>query len=268
MLIRHSQAYLTNGKSTMSKTIFIPAAGLGTRFSKLGLRTPKPLIKVNEETLLEKSISSFSVCTEDIIIIATQEIHKVKKIMKSKIENLFPNNLVEWVELNNTPPGQLATSFMALDQINEMNIIPERSKLYIHNCDTGFAWSPTLEDFSTFGLMAVFEADGNHWSFGKPSPNDPSLAIEIAEKKRISSLASIGLYGFQSLQHFLESSRNFLIHGTKVNNEYYIAPMLQSAITEGKSLCIPRVESVKLFGTPEELCKTFNISVNDLISSN
>ena len=88
MLIRHSQAYLTNGKSTMSKTIFIPAAGLGTRFSKLGLRTPKPLIKVNEETLLEKSISSFSVCTEDIII-ATQEIHKVKKIMKSKIENCF-----------------------------------------------------------------------------------------------------------------------------------------------------------------------------------
>ena len=78
--------------------------------------------------------------------------------------------------------------------------------------------------------MAVFKAEGDHWSFGKPNPQKPSEAIEIAEKKRISSLASIGLYGFRNMQQFQTIAEWQLKHGEPVRGEHYIAPMLQTMI--------------------------------------
>ena len=39
--------------------IIIPMAGLGSRFSKNGIKTPKPLIRVDGKTLIEHSVESF-----------------------------------------------------------------------------------------------------------------------------------------------------------------------------------------------------------------
>lgn len=252
----------------MYKTILIPSAGSGQRFAKMGIEVPKPLIKVDGVTLLERSLSSFKVNQNDTLIITTQLIHEVKKILKPRIDYLFPNNHVVWLEVDELLPGQLSTCNYTLRLLTSSNIISKCDKLYIHNCDTQFTWNSNLDDFHSFGLMAVFQAEGDHWSFGKPSPNNKSLAIEIAEKKRISNLASIGLYGFKSVDEFLEASNNHLIHGSKLNNEFYIAPMLQSAINQGKSIYMPEVGGVQLFGTPKELCKTFEISVDELIAQN
>jgi NDP-sugar pyrophosphorylase family protein len=48
--------------------IVIPMAGLGTRFQKIGIDKPKPLIVVNGKTLIEHSIDSFNVKGKFIFI--------------------------------------------------------------------------------------------------------------------------------------------------------------------------------------------------------
>ena len=117
-------------------------------------------------------------------------------------------------------------------------------------------WSQFIKGY---GSMPVIEADGEHWSFGKPDPSDKSRAIEIAEKRRISNLASIGLYGFKTCAEFLEQSTYQLQSGKLLNNEHYIAPMLQRFIEEGRVIQLPIVNGIKQFGTPNETCRTFNI---------
>ena len=115
--------------------------------------------------------------------------------------------------------------------------------------------------------MPVIEAEGEQWSFGKPDPTDKSRAIEIAEKKRISNLASIGLYGFRTCADFLEQSTYQLKSGKLVNNEHYIAPM-SKIYNRRQGYQDPNRDDIKQFGTPVETCKTFNISIKELKSLN
>ena len=121
---------------------------------------------------------------------------------------------------------------------------------------------------NTDASMPVFNAEGDHWSFGQPDPTNPIMAIAIAEKKRISNLASIGLYGFKSMKQFHKLAERHLNVGEAVNGEHYIAPMLQNLISEGKQVSLPRIKGVSLYGTPMELCKTFGISWNNLLVEN
>ena len=116
--------------------------------------------------------------------------------------------------------------------------------------------------------MAVFEADGDHWSFGLPNELNPKIADAIAEKKRISNLASIGLYGFHSVAAFLDIAVKYIENGQTINGEFYIAPLLQSCIEGGLQVSLPRINQVFRYGTPEEVCNTFNITMEELISNN
>ena len=97
-----------------------------------------------------------------------------------------------------------------------------------------------------------------------PNPDDPTCAIAIAEKRRISNLASIGLYGFTSIETFLKHAHPQLRQKNTIRGEHYIAPMLNKAISTGERVCLPRVDGIKLYGTPAELCLEFNISLDQL----
>lgn len=249
----------------MSKIILITAAGSGSRYRRAGLVTPKPLIVVKRKTLLEHTLESFSIDSNDILIIAVQQEHLVKEKLEAKLSSNIQCQRIYWVELNMILSGQLATANYAIKKYkNSSDSSSLNWNLWIHNCDTGFYWPNQSQIIESYSSMPVFEADGEHWSFGKQDPKDKTRAIEIAEKKRISNLASIGLYGFNSCSKFLKESTYQLQYGELLNNEHYIAPMLQRFIQEGKIVNMPIISNVKQFGTPRETCKTFDISLQEL----
>ena len=245
--------------------LLITAAGEGNRFRKIGIETPKPLIQVNGKSLLEHTLSSFKLTTSDQILIAVQRYQNVPDQLDHLLRKSFPQVDMNWIELETLLPGQLSTAVVAL----EKNSSEKNQSLMIHNCDTGFQWQNDLvAEAPAYGSMAVFPANGDHWSFGKPDPLCPNRAIAIAEKRRISNLASIGLYGFQSIELFLHDAQKQLKSSETVNGEYYIAPMLQQAINQGKIIQLPRVTGVRTYGTPEELCANFKIDLNTLKANN
>ena len=245
--------------------LLITAAGEGSRFRAEGIGVPKPLIKVQGITLLEHTLSSFALTSSDQLLIAVQKSHGVARQLSGQLQRAYPMVTQQWIELEALLPGQLATAVAALTQVQ-----PDRDQpLLIHNCDTGFAWqSDLLPQTEAYGSMAVFPAEGEHWSFGKPDPSDPGRAIAIAEKQRISNLASIGLYGFRSLNRFLADAQQQLQNGNTVNNEHYVAPLLNTALARGEVVQLPRVSGVRLYGTPAELCSSFGISAEQLLAEN
>jgi NDP-sugar pyrophosphorylase family protein len=250
------------------RTILIPAAGAGKRFKEVGISTPKPLITVNKKSLLEYTLECFQIKETDHLVIATQRNDNIRERFESICQNSNKYAHAHWVELDSIPSGQLATALAAINDFLQYVPDAKSNQLIIHNCDTGFNWSNSIEKIQGFASMPVFEAKGNHWSFGQEDPLEPIRAIRIAEKERISSLASIGLYCFISTDKFISKAKLQLDTGTKLNGEFYIAPMLQAAIEAGEYISIPRVDGVKLYGTPSELCETFSISFREFLSQN
>ena len=93
----------------------ITAAGLGSRFLKESIKPPKPLIKVKGMELLLWSLKSFDFKPKDNLYIVTLKRDKVKEILLKKINLIYPQINIYWLELEKCLNGQLLTS---LDAIN------------------------------------------------------------------------------------------------------------------------------------------------------
>ena len=242
--------------------LVITAAGAGSRFSKAGFNKPKPLIKANGKTLLEHTLSSFSLTVNDTLIVTSQAKHGVREALYSSLSSSDYACNVIWVELSSFTSGQLSTALATLDYLKRLGNYHtfEDEPLLIHNCDTGFDWDDSfIPDSQTYATMPVFEVEGSHWSFAKPDPEHLDRACQIAEKSRISSKASIGLYGFRSVSEFHHDGVAAINSGNMVNGEHYIAPILNTALAHGKTVKIPMVTGVRMYGTPDELVKTFSL---------
>ena len=249
----------------------ITAAGEGRRFRQVGIERPKPLISVHGEPLLLHTLRCFSLCAGDICLISGQARHGLREALEPVLRQQWPQVEFHWIALDCLLPGQLATASTSLEQWIASTTADSavlQQPLLIHNCDTGFRWHPSCLPEGVDACMPVFEAEGDHWSFGVPNPTDPSRAIAIAEKERISNLASIGLYGFRSLELFRQQATRQLQQAMPVVGEHYVAPLLHTMLREGCSVSLPRVEGVELYGTPAELCSTFGISLNALQAEN
>lgn len=249
----------------------ITAAGEGRRFRKVGIERPKPVISVHGEPLLLHTLRCFSLCAGDTCLISGQANHGLREALEPALRQEWPQVEFHWIALNGLLPGQLATASTSLEQwlastTADSSVLPQ--PFLIHNCDTGFHWHPSCLPEGVDACMPVFEAEGDHWSFGVPHPSDPSRAIAIAEKQRISNLASIGLYGFRSLELFRQQAARQLQQAKPIAGEHYIAPLLHTMLSQGCSVSLPRVEGVELYGTPAELCNTFGISLDALQAEN
>jgi dTDP-glucose pyrophosphorylase len=252
-------------------TLLITAAGAGRRFQQAGVQPAKPLIRVQGISLLQHALASFELPPGSTCLISGQTRHGLRKALDAELHQQWPDLNLHWIELNQLQPGQLATACESLEQwLSQSGSDPAllSQPLLIHNCDTGFRWHHQLLPQDSDACMPVFEAEGDHWSFGVPHPDEPSQAVAIAEKQRISNLASIGLYGFASLELFRELATRQLANGQAVNGEHYIAPLLQAMLEQGYRVSLPRVEGVQLYGTPAELCNQFGISLSELQRQN
>lgn len=245
----------------------ITAAGFGSRFCRAGIKPPKPLIRALGRELLLWSLSSFAIGPNDKLYIVALQQHSVAKRLDPLIRFLYPDTHVNWLELASVLEGQLLTALTALKHFQV------KGPVIIHNCDTYH--DATKTDFSgmlnkdgCFGVIPCFVGDGDHWSFVRSSPENPYVAVEVAEKKRISSNCSVGTYTFSNAEKFVAMAEAYLSTPSVSHTEFYIAPLYQYAIDNGESVRLCNAETTRLFGTPEELINTFRISRYQLLAEN
>ena len=245
----------------------ITAAGKGSRFINEGIKPPKPLIKVFGNELLIWSLNSFRFKSQDNLFIVTLQTDKVKERLEQKVKNLYPDLNVYWLELNEMLQGQLLTAIKAIE------FFCIKGKLVIHNCDTSFKFNTEeinnlLEKNKIFGIIPCFKEKGNHWSFAKSLDEDPSNAIEVREKKRISDNCSVGTYIFSSTNLLIKLSNEYINKNKNKDIEFYIAPIFQYALEKHFKVKITKANDVRAFGTPLEILQNFGISFDELLGEN
>jgi hypothetical protein len=219
-------------------------AGKGQRFVESGYDKPKPLIDVCGVPMIKRVIDSLTLKNSEynFIFIALQEhLDEGLKEYLEKYGTIIPLNVVT--------EGAASTTLMAMKQIN--NDYP----LVIANCDQYLEWD--FDDFiekseSYEGSLVVFNSTNPHHSYTLVKQKN---LVQVAEKIVISDKACAGIYYFKRGRDYIDAVVQMIAKNIRTNNEFYIAPVYNELILDGKKMTVYEVDVNKkhMLGTPYEL---------------
>jgi len=228
--------------------ILIPMAGAGTRFEKAGYTFPKPLIEVRGKPMIQVVVNNLNV--EGKFIFITQKLHFEKYNLKDTLNLISPK--CEVVITEGLTEGAACTTLLAKDFINnETPLLLANSDQYIDWDSSEFMWSMMADEID--GGILTFESTHPKWSYAKLG-ND-GLVSEVAEKRPISNNATVGVYFWKRGSDYVKYAEQMIYKNIRVNNEFYVCPVFNEAIQDGKKFKIYKLQNDKMWGigTPEDL---------------
>ena len=232
----------------MTTNILIPMAGNGSRFSEKGYLLPKPLISVFGRPMINWVTDNFKDIPEKRFIFICRTEHQDKYQISHKLKDFAGDCQVVFVD--KLTEGAACTTLLAKDLINNDD------QLIIANSDQYVQWS--AKEFYDFSItldasILTFPSQAVKWSYAKL--NDGGFVTEVAEKKVISDKATVGIYFWKNGSDYVKYAENMIEKNIRVNNEFYVCPVFNEAIQDGKKIKvfdIPR-ENMWGLGTPEDL---------------
>ena len=244
---------LENNKSINRNTwddsdmnILIPMAGAGSRFEQAGYTFPKPLIEIHGKPMIQWVIESLNVKGNFIFII--QKKHQQKFNLRSLLTAIQPGCKI--IETDGLTEGAACTTLLAKKHIDNNN------PLLIANSDQFIEWNSS-KSFYKFvskkvdGAILTFESFHPKWSYAKV--NKANLVTKVAEKEVISNNATVGVYYWLKGKDYVVSAEKMIKQNLRVNNEFYVCPVFNTAIKNNKKIIIENVKKMWGLGTPEDL---------------
>jgi NDP-sugar pyrophosphorylase family protein len=234
--------------------IVIPMAGRGSRFAEIGIEAPKPLIEVRGLPMYAWAVASLplALATRLIFICLEEHLEGGRWSLRADIEHRYRQFSPRIVPLTRVTEGQAATVLEA------RHLIDPDEPLVIYNADTFMVSDletclPTLPP-SVDGVISVFHAEGERWSFARTeSGGEEGRVVETAEKRRISDLATTGLYHFTRGGDFLRHADAMIAQDDRTGGEFYVIPVYNRMIADGADIRVHRAQEVWVQGTPEDL---------------
>lgn len=229
--------------------IVMPMAGRGSRFAQMGISTPKPLIDVRGKPMYAWATEGLPLESARRLIFICLAEHLTDRALENDIRTRYAKYDPVIVALNEVTEGQACTVLKAREWINNDD------PLLIFNadtyCPTTLARALVAYDAPVDGVLDVFRAPGDKWSFART--NERGRVVETAEKRRISEWATTGLYYFRRGRDFVKHAEAMIADNQRENNEFYVAPVYNRLIAAGADIRTNLVETVWVLGTPEDL---------------
>ena len=228
--------------------ILIPMAGRGSRFESQGYTFPKPLIEVKGKPMIQVVVDNLNIKAKYTFIV--QKKHYVKYNLQYLLNLIAPNCNI--VQVEGITEGAACTTLLAKEFINN------DQPLLMANSDQFVEWdsNKTLYAFSNSkcdGGILTFTASHPKWSYAKV--NKEGLVTEVAEKKPISSNATVGIYWWKKGSDYVKYAEKMIEKDIRTNNEFYVCPVFNEAIQDGKKVLIKEIDNNGMWGigTPEDL---------------
>jgi HAD superfamily hydrolase (TIGR01509 family) len=226
--------------------VIIPMAGHGSRFSQAGYTFPKPLIEVHGKPMIQVVIDNLKVDAHFIFIV--QKEHREKYNLDSMLSLLAPG--CDIVDVDKVTEGAACTVLLGKEFINNDN------PLVIANSDQFVEWSSLdffykMNEQNLDGGIVSFKSTHPKWSYAKV--DSQGFILEVAEKKTISDIATVGIYYWKKGSDFVKYAEQMIDKNIRVNNEFYVCPVYNEAILDGlkfKTFDVPKMWGL---GTPEDL---------------
>jgi dTDP-glucose pyrophosphorylase len=226
--------------------VLIPMAGAGSRFEAAGYTFPKPLIEVRGKPMIQVVVENLNIDANFIFIV--QKAHYEKYNLEYVLKLIAPNCKI--VQIEGLTEGAACTTLLASE------FIDNDSPLVIANSDQFVEWNSgeTLYSFEADGLsggIVTFEATHPKWSYAKL--NQDGFVSEVAEKRPISNLATVGIYYWKRGKDYVRYARQMISNNIRTNGEFYVCPVFNEAIADGLKFRIRNASRMWGIGTPEDL---------------
>ena len=226
--------------------VLIPMAGAGSRFANAGYTFPKPLIEVNGKPMIQVVVENLNIEANYTFIV--QKEHYEKYSLQYLLNLIAPNCNI--VQVDGITEGAACTTLLAKEFIN--NDAP----LVMANSDQFVEWNSNecLYAFNADGIdggIVTFKATHPKWSYAKIG--EDGFVSEVAEKKPISDNATVGIYYWNKGSDYVKYAEQMIEKNIRVNNEFYVCPVFNEAIADGKKIRVKEIEKMWGIGTPEDL---------------
>lgn len=226
--------------------VLIPMAGAGSRFEKAGYTFPKPLIEVKGKPMIQVVVENLNLDANYIYVV--QKSHREKYNLDTLLNLITPNCKI--VEVDGLTEGAACTALAAKEHINV------DAPLFFANSDQFVEWDSNdfmykMHETGADGGIVSFTATHPKWSFAKI--DELGFVTEVAEKNPISDIATVGYYWWKSGADFVKYAEKMIERDIRVNGEFYVCPVFNQAIEDGKRIRTFNVEGMWGLGTPEDL---------------
>ena len=226
--------------------VLIPMAGAGSRFAAAGYTFPKPLIEVRGKPMIQVVVENLNIDANYIFVV--QKEHLEKYDLKNMLNNIVPGCKLAVVD--GLTDGACMTTLVAENYIDNDNplIIANSDQFVDWNSNEAiYAWSADKID----GGILSFHSTHPKWSYAKLDSN--GFVSEVAEKKVISNNATVGIYYWKRGSDYVKYALQMIEKNIRVNNEFYVCPVFNEAIADGKKIRIKEANHMWGLGTPEDL---------------
>jgi dTDP-glucose pyrophosphorylase len=226
--------------------VLIPMAGAGSRFQQAGYTFPKPLIDVRGKPMIQTVVENLNIDANFIFVV--QKEHRIKYNLDTLLNLITPGCKI--VEVEGITEGAACTTLLAKELIN--NDYP----LLMANSDQFLDWDSNefmykMLETNCDGGMVTFRATHPKWSFAKI--DDMGYVTEVAEKNPISDIATVGVYYWKRGADYVHFAERMIENNIRVNGEFYVCPVFNQAIADGKKIRTFDIPSMWGLGTPEDL---------------
>jgi len=237
--------------------VLIPMAGAGSRFESAGYTFPKPLIDVNGKPMIQVVTDNLNIDAKYIFIVQKEH---YKKYNLKHLLNLITNNNCEIVQVEGITEGAACTTLLAKEFIdNDEPLVIANSDQFVEWNSNEFMYSMVADNID--GGILTFTATHPKWSFAKL--DEDGFVCEVAEKKPISNIATVGIYYWRKGSDYVKYTEQMIEKDIRTHNEFYVCPVFNEAIGDSKKIKVFSIDKMWGLGTPEDLerfISDFNIS--------
>ncbi len=226
--------------------VLIPMAGAGSRFEKAGYTFPKPLIDVHGKPMIQVVVDNLNIDARHIFLVQSE--HYKTYNLEHVLKLIVPNCKIG--QINELTEGAACTALLAKKMIdNDRPLLIANSDQFMEWDSNNFMYSMVADGVD--GGILTFESTHPKWSYAKL--NDSGFVCEVAEKKPISNLATVGVYYWAKGSDFVKYAEQMIEKNIRTNGEFYICPVFNEAIADGKKIKTYHIDKMFGLGTPEDL---------------
>lgn len=245
--------------------IVIPMAGRGSRFAIAGYALPKPLIEIHGRPMIEYVVKNIRPVNEARFIFICLQEHLDTYNLAVRLEAIAPGCVI--VPVNQVTEGAACTVLLAERYIdNDEPMMIANSDQFVDIDINSYLVVMDSHD----GLIMTMTADDPKWSFIQY--DESGFVTLLREKEAISSEATVGIYNYKRGAEFVKYAKQMINKNIRVNNEFYVAPVYNEMIEDGKKLVYynigPDDEKMHGLGTPEDLERFLSTALSKLRFNN
>ena len=213
--------------------IVLPMAGRGSRFAKAGYTTPKPFIPIHGIPMIKVVVDNLTPTCEHRFIFICQQEHLDRYDFEKKLRSYTKNAVV--IGINGVTEGQVCTALLAKKYFDDDEPLMSANTDQYIDVDIN-EYLDAMQSRELDGMIMTMKSSDPKWSYART--NAEGLVVETAEKKVISSDATVGIFNFAHGSDLVRSAEQMIADNLRVNGEFYTCPCYNYLIKGGKRIGI------------------------------